>query len=206
MTIVNGKLKNVGVLNNYLGGLINNSGNTINNYDTINNFLGAIIHNFGLYNNHPGSTINNNGDINNHFDGSINNLGTINNFCTGVFTNLGSFYGDPVVDACGVGTISATITIQPDSLNLKSQGVFTAYITSLGSYFIEDIDVTTIECEGAQVTRTSFDNGMLVAKFNVGALVGVVVGNEVEFTVIGQVSDGTSFEGADSIRVISKGK
>jgi len=31
-------------------------------------------------------------------------------------------------------------------------------------------------------------------------------GNEVEVTVSGQLTDGTSFEGADTIRVIAKGK
>jgi len=31
-------------------------------------------------------------------------------------------------------------------------------------------------------------------------------GNEVEVTVSGQLTDGTSFEGTDTIRVIAKGK
>jgi hypothetical protein len=101
--------------------------------------------------------------------------------------------------------IEATVDIDPDTLNLNARGVFTAYISSLDDYSVEDIDVATIECEGAPAIRASIEEGILIVKFNREDLVGVETDNGVELTVTGWLTDGTPFEGSDTIRVISKG-
>ncbi|MFC1965859.1 hypothetical protein ACFLWI_02785 [Chloroflexota bacterium] len=101
--------------------------------------------------------------------------------------------------------ISATIDIDPDTLNLKSKGSFTAYITLPDGYSVADIDLDTVVCEGAQATRGSIEGDRLIAKFNRQELLDVEPGDEVEMTVIGKVA-GILFEGSDTIRVIDKGK
>lgn len=97
--------------------------------------------------------------------------------------------------------IPASIDIDPDTLNLKAKGVFTAYITLPEDYSIEDIDGTTIECEGAQAIRTSIEDSVLVVKFNRKDLVGVEAGEEVTLTVTGELTDGTFFAGSDTVKV-----
>ncbi len=97
------------------------------------------------------------------------------------------------------------IDIDPDTLNLKSKGGFTAYITLPDGYSVADIDLDTVACEGAQATRGSIEGDRLIAKFNRQELLDVEPGDEVEMTVIGEVA-GIPFEGSDTIRVIDKGK
>jgi len=125
------------------------------------------------------------------------------------------FDGDPRImgiavdigaDECGVPTVPATIDIDPDTLNLKSKGVFTAYITLPEGYDVADIDMGTVTCEGAPAVRGVTDGSILIAKFNRQDLNGVPTGKEVELTVSGNLLDGTPFTGSDIIRVISKGK
>ncbi len=101
--------------------------------------------------------------------------------------------------------IEATVDIDPDTLNLNARGVFTAYISLLDGYTAEDIDADTIECAGAPVVRTSIEDGVLVAHFYREDLVGVEAGSNVELLVSGWLTDGTPFEGSDTIRVTSKG-
>jgi hypothetical protein len=104
------------------------------------------------------------------------------------------------------GQIPATIDIDPDTLNLKAKGVFTAYITLPEGYSVEDINVTTLECEGAQAVKSSIEEGMLVAKFNREDLIDIEPDDKVTLTVTGLLNDGTPFEGSDTIRVVSKEK
>ncbi len=126
------------------------------------------------------------------------------------------FDGDPRImgtavdigaNECGVPPpVPATIDIDPDTLNLKSKGVFTAYITLPEGYDVADIDMGIVTCEGAPAVRGVTDGGILIAKFNIQDLNGVPTGKEVELTVSGNLLDGTPFTGSDIIRVISKGK
>jgi len=97
------------------------------------------------------------------------------------------------------------VGLDPDTLNLNSKGVFTAYISPPEGYSVEDIDPETIECGGAAAVRTSIEDGVLVAKFSRQDLVDVSEGDAVELTVTGEVA-GISFEGSDVVRVIAKGK
>ena len=103
--------------------------------------------------------------------------------------------------------ISANVTIKPETLNLASKGLFTAFITLPEPYNITDIDISTVVCEDAPAVKGIVaDDNKYIAKFNVQDLVGVDLGDAVTLTVTGKLYDGTPFEGSDTIRVIDKGK
>ncbi len=102
--------------------------------------------------------------------------------------------------------IEVTIVIKPETLNLNSKGVFTAFIDLPEGYGGQDFVLSTIECEGAPALRdTMADAGRLIVKFDREDLVDVSTGDEVELIVTGELSDGTPFIGSDTIRVIDQG-
>ena len=111
----------------------------------------------------------------------------------------------------------ATVDFDPDTLNLKSKGkVVTVYIELPEGYDVEKTDVSTVMLNGivpalAHPTDVGdYDSdgvSDLMVKFDRSDVQDVLEpGNEVEVTVSGQLTDGTSFEGADTIRVIEKEK
>ena len=54
--------------------------------------------------------------------------------------------------------------IKPETLNLKSKGVFTAFIELPERYGEEDVDIGTVECEGALAVKAMIadDNRLIV--------------------------------------------
>lgn len=117
--------------------------------------------------------------------------------------------------------IPATIDIDPDTLNLKSNGAFvTAYIELPEGYDVADIDLTTVQVESAPaITDTKYDfvtdpaqylvdhdeNGILehMVKFDRSEVAAILSPEDaVELTVTGELTDGTLFESSDTIRVI----
>ena len=102
--------------------------------------------------------------------------------------------------------IASAVQIAPDTLGLRSLGVFTAYVTpeeTLPSgYRAEDIDISTVECNGAPAVRGTVEDGTLVVHFNRQDLVDVPAGEEVTLTVTGEFYYGIPFEGSYVIRVI----
>jgi len=121
--------------------------------------------------------------------------------------------------------ITATVDIDPDTLNLKSKGEWiTCYIELPEGYNVSDIDVSTImlndtipvsllDVPAPKPVPTEigdYDNdGVpdLMVKFNrteltshIHNVLGIEYGN-VTLTITGEVA-GTPFEGSDSIRVI----
>lgn len=104
-----------------------------------------------------------------------------------------------------LGCIAASIKIGPEVINLKSHGKFTAFITLPVGYDPSQVDVSTVECEGAMAIGGSATPICFIAKFNVQDLVGVAPGPAVPFMVSGQLYDGTPFSGYDTVKVISPG-
>ena len=108
--------------------------------------------------------------------------------------------------------ITITIRIKPETLNLGSKGVFTAFITLPedfpAGYNVTDINISTVECEGAPAdSKKRIDGDKFIAKFNRQNLTTVPkpdIGGNVTLNVTGKFYDGTPFEGNDTIRVINK--
>jgi hypothetical protein len=100
------------------------------------------------------------------------------------------------------GMISASVDIKPEVINLNSHGKFTAFLILPAGYDPHEIDVETVECEGAIALSGHVAAQRFIAKFAVQDLVGIAPGPAVEFMVTGQLFDDTPFSGCDTIRVI----
>ncbi|MGB3478432.1 MAG: T9SS type A sorting domain-containing protein [bacterium] len=100
--------------------------------------------------------------------------------------------------------ILAEVRIEPEVINLQSHGKFTAFITLPPGYNPFNIDISTVECEGAPAVygHAAAQGLFYIAKFKVQDLIGVTPGPAVQFTVTGQLFDGTAFIGYDTVRVI----
>jgi len=128
-------------------------------------------------------------------------------------TDMGAYEYVPPAEPA----IEATIDFDPDTLNLKSKGkVVTVYIELPEGYDVEKTDISTVMLNGivpalAHPTDAGdYDSdGVpdLMVKFDRSDVQDVLEpGNEVEVTVTGKLTDGTPFEGTDTIRVIEKEK
>jgi len=118
--------------------------------------------------------------------------------------------------------ISVNLTIRPNTLNLKSRGVFTVFVTLNGGDFLSPSDTrgkprvdfgnSSLACNGAEMIRASISNkdgGTLMAKFHRQDLENVTSGDGVLINCSGTLSvNGTSVnvEGSDTIRVIGEKK
>jgi hypothetical protein len=101
------------------------------------------------------------------------------------------------------------VNIVPNMINLKSRGVFIAFIKLPKEYNANDVQEGTVACEGAPAIRLIRHAKFPLAFgaiFRTEELQGVKVGNKVELTVTGQVlSDGEllDFSGSDTVRVFN---
>lgn len=119
------------------------------------------------------------------------------------FTFLASVRGVPL--DVSPSMISVEVRLAPEVLNLKSKGVFTAFVELPANFSAGDIDIATVTCHGAPATDGRVTGqGVLAVKFDRQALEGVVPGDSIEFKVEGQLKYGTPFLGTDSIKVISR--
>lgn len=116
--------------------------------------------------------------------------------------------------------ISASIDIDPDTLNLRSNGRWvTAYIELPEGYTVADINVSTVLLNGtipAELTPTAIGdydgNGVpdLMVKFDRAQVIQYILDHTsiegrfstVTLTMRGSLNDGILFEGSDTIRVI----
>ncbi|MGQ9571920.1 MAG: LysM peptidoglycan-binding domain-containing protein [Dehalococcoidia bacterium] len=124
-----------------------------------------------------------------------------------------------ITTAPSFSPIPATVDIDPDTLNPRSQGNFvTAYIELPDGYAVADIDVSTVTLEledadggsvSAELTPTEVadhdGDGVpdRMVKFSREAIVALLDGRtgDITFRVKGEVS-GSLFEGTDTVRVL----
>jgi Tol biopolymer transport system component len=111
--------------------------------------------------------------------------------------------------------LSATVDIDPDTLNLKSNGQWiTAYITLPDACTVEDIVLETVCLDGIPAAWSEIQDGVYMIKFD-RATVQASFTNEPDYdsapkfyditlAITGNLVDGTPFEGSDTIRVLSK--
>ncbi|MDD5446373.1 MAG: NosD domain-containing protein, partial [Methanocellales archaeon] len=104
-------------------------------------------------------------------------------------------------------SVEASIDFDPDTLNIKSKGKWvTCYIELPEGYDIHDINISTVELNfevGGEYGE--FNISYCMVKFDRQAVINILpLGDSVEITVSGTLTDGTRFEGSDTIRVIDK--
>ena len=98
---------------------------------------------------------------------------------------------------------------------MKSNGKFKAFIKLPSTYSVNDIVTDTVVCEGATAIDGKVDSaGRFFATFNtqdldLGFEIKIHKGYndkniETELTVTGELTDGTKFEGSDTVKVKSK--
>ncbi len=119
-----------------------------------------------------------------------------------------SVYSSYLTLPIGGAPIGAKVRIEPETLNLKSKGVLTAFVTfpeTLAKGYVEDIKLETVRCNGAPVVSGKLDDGTWIFKFNRQDLTGVI-GDKVDLTLEGEFGQKydygkLSFVGSDTIRV-----
>jgi uncharacterized repeat protein (TIGR01451 family) len=118
--------------------------------------------------------------------------------------------------------VSVNLTIRPTTLNLKSRGVFTVFITLSGGNTLFPYDSpeksridyanSSLTCSGAEMIRAAMSDkkgGTLTARFHRQDLENVTSGNGITINCSGTLLvNGTSYavEGSDTIRVIGEKK
>jgi len=113
----------------------------------------------------------------------------------------------------GQWVIEVKINIDPDTLSLKSQGIWIsvyANITLSEPYKASDVDVSTIllEKEIPADWGVVQEESLFMAKFNRTSVIDYLIGKGYEggdmvtLTVTGQFTDGMSFQGSDTINLI----
>jgi PKD repeat protein len=116
------------------------------------------------------------------------------------------------VTVTGVGALTATVNIEPSTLNLKSKGKWiTCYITLPEGYDVGDIDVSTILLDGIiPVERSDIVGDALMVKFDRAAVIQYITDvfgtleQQVMLRITGSLIQGTPFEGQDTITVFSR--
>ena len=107
----------------------------------------------------------------------------------------------------GIWEVGATVDIDPDTLNLVSQGKWiTVYAVIETVYDEKAIDVSTVKLNG--VIKAEWgdvqDNGCLMVKFDRASVIELIPEgvDEVTLTVSGEFTDGVRFTGSDTITII----
>jgi hypothetical protein len=143
------------------------------------------------------------------------------NFADGVHTNV--IDDELTIDEFKqLNAISAEVDIDPDTLNLKSNGRWIAtYVELPSGYDVNDIDVSTVRISdvngnSVDIPAESHPTGIgdndgdgipdRMVKFDRSDVQDACIPGDATITVTGELNDGTLFEGYDTIRVIKPGK
>ncbi len=99
------------------------------------------------------------------------------------------------------------IRIEPETINLKSKGEFTAFITVPAGFDVRDWGISNLECQGAPMIKgsVSHDGRTYIAKFSRQDLTNTVAGEAVTLKVEGLFKKGSEqalLLGFDVVRVI----
>lgn len=118
---------------------------------------------------------------------------------TGSIEEAGNFMCVPPIE----------VRIEPETLNLKSKGEFTAFITVPEGYNIRDWNIANLSCEGAPAVKgmVSDDGRIYIAKFKRQDLKGVEPGDAVTLTVKGTFTYNgklAQIQASDTVRVIQE--
>ncbi len=104
---------------------------------------------------------------------------------------------------------SAFVLVSIDMLNVQIEGKWiTWYIWLPEGYDVADIKPDSILLNGVIKAAWRWideEEQVLMAKFSRSEVQDIVEPGEVELTVSGKLTDGTKFEGSDTIIVIDKG-
>jgi hypothetical protein len=127
---------------------------------------------------------------------------------------LGSGSIDEAANFTCVNVIPTKVKIEPETINLKSNGVFTAFFT-LPNYHHkkyrhgkDSFDITVV-CEGAPAIKgTANKHGKgFIAKFRTQDLINIIPGDKITFTayaILDHCGETLAFEGSDIVRVLDK--
>lgn len=97
------------------------------------------------------------------------------------------------------------VRIEPEVLNLKSRGVFTAFITVPRDYDMKDWNLQDITCEGAPAKFGFAHGNVYFATFRTQDLQNVTPGKSVELTVKGKFFNNGQdalVQASDTVRII----
>jgi len=97
------------------------------------------------------------------------------------------------------------VRIEPDTLNLKSKGTFTAVISVPEGYQLKEWNIGNLSCEGASMVQGVLSGNTYTAKFNKQDLQDVETGDAVTLTVEGTFTHDekqAQIQASDTVRVI----
>jgi hypothetical protein len=98
--------------------------------------------------------------------------------------------------------VPATVRIEPSALNSAANGVITAFIQLEAPYELEDVDLGSVQCQGAAAISGVVAGGQLIAKFRRDQLQSIASGPTAMLTVTGRLQDGSVFRAKDTVRLV----